>query len=309
MKTVLNFIVFLYLLFLFSCGNQKYSDTPTYGEATVSADESYQPLIEAERDAFEGIYTNAKIHIRIGPEGDVINDLLSDSARFVIMSRELNAEEKKYFESKQFHPVTTKIASDALALIVNRDNSLNNITYSHLQGVFSGKITNWQMLDSSSSSGKIKIVFDNKKSGNARFIMEKFLNGKPDFPEYCFAVNANPQVIDYVMNDKNTMGIIGVNWLSDKEDSTARSFLKKVKVLAVSSKENPNEYFQPYQAYISLMQYPLTRDVFIVNREGRTGLGTGFAAFIAGEKGQRIVLLAGLLPATMPVRIVNVKTE
>jgi len=45
----------------------------------------------------------------------------------------------------------------------------------------------------------------------------------------------------------------------------------------------------------------------VINREYFSGLGTGFAQFIAGEKGQRIFLKSGLVPAQMPIRLVEVK--
>ena len=69
---------------------------------------------------------------------------------------------------------------------------------------------------------------------------------------------------------------------------------------------NP-EYYKPYQAYIALKHYPLIRDVYSISREARAGLGTGFASFIASDKGQMIVRRAGMLPATIPVRIVDIK--
>src|SRR5262249_4798817 len=102
---------------------------------------------------------------------------------------------------------------------------------------------------------------------------------------------------------------MGVNWVSDKNDSTVNDFLEKVKVVSLApegSGVNP-EYYKPYQAYIALKHYPLIRDVFCVSRESRAGLGTGFASFIASDKGQMIVRRAGMLPATIPVRIVNTK--
>ncbi len=51
--------------------------------------------------------------------------------------------------------------------------------------------------------------------------------------------------------------------------------------------------------------YPLYREVYIISKEAYTGLGTGFTAFVASERGQRIVLKLGLVPATMPVRLVE----
>ena len=92
-------------------------------------------------------------------------------------------------------------------------------------------------------------------------------------------------------------------WVSDAEDSTANSFLKSVRVAGISLEEDP---YQPYQAYIAQKQYPLTREVVVISREARSGLGSGFLTFVASDKGQRVVLKAGLVPATMPVRIVEI---
>jgi phosphate transport system substrate-binding protein len=102
--------------------------------------------------------------------------------------------------------------------------------------------------------------------------------------------------------------VIGVNWISDRRDSTSIRFLKKVNVVGISRSDNPaseDDYIQPYQGYLAQGTYPLRREVFIVSREARAGLGTGFASFITGDKGQRIILKSGLVPASMPVRIVG----
>jgi phosphate transport system substrate-binding protein len=60
---------------------------------------------------------------------------------------------------------------------------------------------------------------------------------------------------------------------------------------------------------VALKQYPLRRQVIIISREARTGLGSGFATFVASDKGQRIILKAGMVPAKMPVRIVEVSNN
>ena len=149
-------------------------------------------------------------------------------------------------------------------------------------------------------------MFDQTGSANARFLKEKFLSDK-NFQPNCFALKSNKEVIDYVSKQKNAVGLIGVNWISDEDDTTAMSFLKQVKVVALSNDTaQDKEYYQPYQAYIALNQYALTRDVFLISRESHNGIGTGFASFVAGDQGQRLVRLKGLLPATMPVRIVRV---
>ena len=53
----------------------------------------------------------------------------------------------------------------------------------------------------------------------------------------------------------------------------------------------------------------MIRTWYIVSREARAGLGTGLASFLASERGQRIILKSGLVPATMPVRLVEIRSE
>lgn len=65
-------------------------------------------------------------------------------------------------------------------------------------------------------------------------------------------------------------------------------------------------HFKPYQAYLALKYYPLSRRITMLSREARSGLASGFMAFVASERGQRIVLKAGLVPTTMPLRIVEI---
>jgi phosphate transport system substrate-binding protein len=115
-------------------------------------------------------------------------------------------------------------------------------------------------------------------------------------------------VIQHVASRPNAIGLIGGTWISDSDDSTANAFLNTVRVAALSRKTG-GESFQPFQAYIAQNQYPLVREITIISREARTGLGSGLLAFIAGEKGQRIVLKSGLVPVTMPVRIVEINRQ
>ena len=60
-------------------------------------------------------------------------------------------------------------------------------------------------------------------------------------------------------------------------------------------------------ASIALNEYPLIRDVYAVLTDPRMGLASGFTSFLTSDRGQRIILKAGILPATQPVRIVDVK--
>ena len=302
----------IFLIFLLSsCGNGE--STPTQGKQKIYIDESYSQLFSAEVEAFEGIYKESNIVAIYKPEGEIINEFLADSCRIIILNRELMQQEKDFFASKKSFPTSTKVAVDALAFITHKDNPVSELTFFELKDIFTGKKSSWREFSSSIKEKSaldtgITIVFDNEKSCNVRMIKEKLLKDEV-MPKNIFAVKSNPEVVDYVSKNKNALGIIGVNWISDADDTLTRTFLSKVNVLSVASEENPGDFFQPYQASIYNMEYPFSRNVYIINREGRTGLGTGFEAFVAGEKGQLIILKAGMVPATQPIRMVKITNE
>jgi phosphate transport system substrate-binding protein len=293
-----------FFLLFFGCQSGKgHTDTPTSGSMNISADDSYMPLVAAEINVFQNIYAKTKIQARFVTEDSAFIDLLNDSVRLIVAGRKLTPKEVEYFHSKQIFPEQVKIATDALALIVNNDNDDTLLSLDRLKAIFAGKDTNWAMAGGKTISGKISVVFDHSNSSNARYMKENLMAGGK-FPDYCFALHGNPEVVDYVSKNKNALGIIGVNWISDDNDSTVIGFLKKVKVVAVSD-SNGSGFYQPYPYYIKEGKYSLCRDVYIISCEPYSGLGSGFLAFVASDKGQRIALRAGILPATVPTHIIN----
>jgi len=252
------------------------------------------------------LYVNARIAARYKPETDVLDDFMNDSVHTIVLTRELTKQEKDYLLSHKFVARTTKVAQDALALIVNPDNNDTLLLESQFADLLRGKLSTWKQIDPTSSENTINVVFDNNKSGNVRYFREKFsLSGK--FPANCFAVNSNEEVISYVKKNKSALGIISVNWISNTQDSISERFLKSVRVVEVGT--NRTNYCKPYQGYIAEGSYPFCRDVYMIGRETFSGLGSGFISFVAGDKGQRIVLKSGLVPATMPIRLIEINKD
>lgn len=279
-------------------------DTPTTGRIKVSVDETFYPVMDGVLDTFHALYPYAEVTPSYTSETQCIRDLLEDSARLIVITRTLTPEEMKTFESKKLVPRVTKIAYDALAFIIHPENKDSILNIEHLEEIFSGKRKFWSD-NKSEPANEIRVVFDNKNSGTARYIKEHLLAGKA-FSTNTYALDSNEQVIDYVSKNKNAIGVIGVNWISDRDDPVAQKFLSQIKVVSVVAPEGSPGFgsaYRPFQAWIATKYYPFTREVYIVSREARSGLGTGFSAFVAGEKGQRIILKSGLMPATVPVRM------
>jgi phosphate transport system substrate-binding protein len=296
---------------LVSCGGgpKTPEETPTQGDIRIIADESFQPLVDAEVYTFTHIYVNAHVKASYKPEFDVINDFMHDSVQVIVTSKRLTDDQIQYLRDTAIIARTITFAYDALALVTNRKNIDSLLTYKNIRDIFVGSITDWKDIDKKSRLGKINVVFDNTKSGNIRYFKELF-EIKNNLQENFYALNSNSEVIDYVSRNPNAIGVVSVKWISDKNDATSMSFLKKVIVVGVTQQySTDNSYYRPYQGFIYDKSYPFVREIFLISRETFKGLGSGFIQWSTAEQGQRIVLKSGLVPATMPIRLVQIKHQ
>ncbi len=284
--------------------NQKPLDSPTSGTIEIAVDEALKPLIEAEVNAFEATYPKAKINVKYVSESEAVHLMLTDSARLAIVTRQLNAEETKILTDLTLKPLYSSVAKEAITLVTNKSNPDSLFQWNDLQSILKGETSTWSKLKVNGKNAPVEIVFDSPNSGIVKFLKDSILQ-ITQLPPNCFAVNSSEAVIDYVSEKENAIGLIGASWISDSNDSTANVFLKAVRVAGISNGKDA-EFYQPYQAYIAKGSYKLTRNITIISREPRSGLGSGFMSYVASPKGQRVVLKAGLVPVTMPIRIVEV---
>ncbi|MBP6586872.1 MAG: substrate-binding domain-containing protein, partial [Flavobacterium sp.] len=156
-------------------------------------------------------------------------------------------------------------------------------------------------------SSKIKgLVFDNPNSSTVRYM--KSLSGIESIPEKgVYSFKTNEEVIKFVAQNEGMVGVLGLNWLTQPMPDM-QQFVDQVNVLSVKGLAG-QKYYEPSQNNIAEGKYPLARDLYIINGQGYSGLGMGFASFVAGDIGQRIVLKSGLLPAKVPGRKINIRNE
>jgi len=293
-----------------ACSNRtgnKITETPTSGSIHILADTSFQPIVDAEISTFTGLYKYAHITPTYVTENDLISAFLDDSVKVVVTAWEPSAKQKELLLNTQIVVRTTTIAYDAIALVLNKENKDSLLTYENVNDLFTGKLTDWKSINPASDCGKMSTVFDNEKSTNIRYFKEEFkLEGQ--LPSSFYAVKSNEDVIDYVSKNKGAIGLVSVNWICDKEDSTMRAFSNKIKIAAISQHFlDKGSYFLPVQGSIYDKSYPFTRKINLVSRESFEGLGSGFVSWCSSEQGQRIILKSGLVPATMPIRLIQFK--
>jgi phosphate transport system substrate-binding protein len=296
------------IMIIAACGNyDRTKESISAGNLKLGVDVSYQLMMESQIEVFEEFYSNAHVKAQYLPETEVINLLLKDSIQAAVINRRLTDEELKMFEAKKRFPEMVRIAVDGVAFIIHPSNKDTVLTTDQVKAIMSGEVKNWSALKGKNSP--INVVLDNKASCNARFIREEFLRNAP-IPENFFATESNEEVIEYVAKHPEAIGVISVSWISDRDDSTSLSFLKKINVVGVinSNNEKQAEYARkPYQAYIYDQSYPYRRDVYAIRTGLKETLGTGFVSHLAGEKGQLIIHKMGMVAAKAPVRTIKIK--
>jgi len=297
----------LFLVFLSACNSkvEESLDSPTSGTISVSVDETIAPVMRSEIDTFSKLYVDTKINASFIPQNEAFINLLNNKSRVIFAARPLNNDELKFYKKLEIVPHVEKICYDAVVLITNKANLDTNFTIEQVKSILNTSVNNWNELNNKNYSSPINVVFDNANSSTFSYLSNRL---GITISKNLFALKDNKKVIEYVKNNKNAIGIIGLNWISDYDDQNTVNFIKDINIIGIKSdlpNTDPHMYYKPYQAYIALKQYPLFREIYAITSEARTGLGTGLMSFIAGEKGQRIFLKAGLVPATMPIRLIE----
>lgn len=285
---------------LFGCGNNenvKYpSDKITSGTIHISVDESFKPIIDSQIRVFESSFENAHIIPHYKPEADCLRDLKYDSIRMIIITRSLKPNEEKIMkDTLGFNAVQGKMAYDAIAVLVNNQAKDSIFDMTEIRSLVKGI-----------SGLKYKVVMDGlSATSTVRYAMDSLSKGQP-FGANVMAAKSSLGVINYIANNTDAVGFVGVSWIGNPEDSTQTSFLKKVKIASLECTScNPTAYVKPYQANIAMKRYPLVRGLHYILKENYEGLGSGFVNFLIYERGQLVFRRAYLWPAQMSFDVRN----
>jgi phosphate transport system substrate-binding protein len=275
--------------------NNSSKDTPTMGTINISVDESFRPVIDSEIKVFESSFPNAHIIVHYKPEAACLRDLAQDSAtRMIIVTRGLTPEEEKFYkDSMNFEPPFDELAIDAIAVIVNKESNDTIFSMADIRSILNG-----------TSKKDLQPVMDGASAtSTVRYLLDSVVRGKM-FGSNVTAAKSSEDVINYVTNNKNAVGFIGVSWIGDKGDSQQIKFLQKINVAAVQCVSCLGEtYVRPNLANIELGRYPMTRGLYYILKENYSGIGNNFVNFLQYERGQLIFQKAYLLPAKMNLEV------
>ncbi|MBE9600413.1 substrate-binding domain-containing protein [Pedobacter sp. MC2016-24] len=272
-------------------------ETRTSGTVTMLVDESFSEVLADQIEVFQSDYPDTKFTVTEGNEQKIIPTFLNDSVRVIVLSRMLTPAEDKLYRSRSIVPKTSRFAIDGIALITNKSNLDTNINVNEVVDILKG-----------TSAGTKQLVFDNAYSSTLRYFKE--LAQIKDLPaKGVYTLKTNNDVIKYIAENKGFIGVVGVNWLIDNQKEMA-PYIEQVKMMGVKNvkgKKGDDKFYKPEQVNLINGIYPFLRNIYIINAEGRDGLGTGFANWLVSPRGQLIVLKSGLGPHKISSRDFNFK--
>jgi phosphate transport system substrate-binding protein len=272
------------------------------GNLNSIGSDSLNNLMTLWAEGFRAVYPNVNIQIEGKGSSTAPPALIEGTAQLGPMSREMKAAETDAFEKKHGHkPTEVKVAIDALAVFVHKDNPLKGLAMDQIDSIFSsthkrgGKpINTWGELGLTGAwaTRPISLYGRNSASGTYGFFKEHALkNG-----DYRATVKEQPgssSVVQGVANDLNGIGYSGIGYKTSG-----------VKALALA--ETTGKALQEASLQNALSgAYPLARFLYIyVNKKPNEPIDKlvyEFVKFVNSKEGQEIVVKDGYYP--MPAAV------
>lgn len=263
------------------------------GTITIATDENLKNIAEQLSQIYEHENPAAHIIFNYQPQDKIINDFVNGKITSMLISRNLTKNEKEISTNNQHTKTLENVFGfNAVATISNQNF---NDSILHIN-----KLTNYLQANST-----VKLVFDNKQSGIARYIM-KLANIEPALFKNALVVNNSNEVVEYVKRNQSSIGFIPFNLISNRDEEETNKLTQTIKILDI--KQNDTIY-EVSQASIYSFSYPLQQSINIVLGRNPELVGTGFTNFLTKERSAKILLRAGLVPAFMPKRNFEIRNE
>jgi phosphate transport system substrate-binding protein len=289
------FLAFIIAVSIQACSpyfkNDRHDNSPTSGELVVYCEPGLYELTYYMAYTFMAQYPAAHVTVVASSAENALQALKTNACELIIINRTLNPSEMQSFAKQQERPKLTSIAHNAVACVASKQHPDTSISMQELQTILQPLGNSKQTLirvntDQTVWYSVCKTLFKTQ--------IPKSLIGitKTDFKTLYEALITNP----------NAIGIIDFAQCADRDDTLMKSLKAHLKILAL-------EGVYPSASNLKTKTYPLPLVVYTVRTTGDFTLAKGFEAFVAGPKGQWMVLKRGLLPARQQERNVQVHLE
>ncbi|ABL99283.1 PstS family phosphate ABC transporter substrate-binding protein [Shewanella amazonensis] len=247
-------------------------------------------------EEFKTIYPNVNIQIQAAGSSTAPPALTEGTSQFGPMSRKMKPNEVEAFEKHYgYKPTEIRVAIDALAVFVHKDNPIKGLTIEQLDGIFSSThkcggndVARWGDLglDSSWAAKDIQLYGRNSVSGTYGYFKEKGLC-KGDFKANVNEQPGSASVVQSVSQSLNAIGYSGIGY-------------KTAGVKAVALAKKGNEFIDASIENAANGTYPLSRYLYVyVNKHPNKDLAPmerEFIRYVLSKQGQMVVEKDGYIP-------------
>lgn len=291
-KTSKAGLVFFLSIFLFSC-NKKEEISHQRGEMTIWVDPTNKNLITALTEIYQMKYPEVQFNFIYEAENVILQNLLNLNAEAAFINKPLNEQQTKFIEQEStVTPRSTLLAYDAVVFITSKENTQ--------------EFVDMEDLKENILNPKSKFVFDNPNSGNFNTLIDILELDVPKGQSVA-SLESTDSLINFISQSRNSIGIIGLNVISEKENPKVKEILSKIKVLPIKNKQN--KIFEPTLENVLEFKYPFFKGVYFIVREPGFGIGSGFTRFAGSQQGQLIVAREGLQPNFLYDRVVQIRDK
>lgn len=304
-KHLIRHVTIVILLLTTSGCPGRQEPTTTRGTIAIECDEAIFPVMKKQAEDFERSYRDARIIIRPVGARTAMVDFINDSIQVIATARPFNSEELEAITASKIQYHEYLVAFDAVAVILNKENPIKRLRISQLDSILTGTLPRWP--SRTGRGNNIEVVLCGLNSSTNEIVSSTILGNKL-FAPWASYFDSSSQVVQYVRNSPNAIGIVGLSWLQGVEQA-----------VTVASLGNPNsapdttqpvgQFYSPAQANVYRRYYPITTRLYMYNREILRTVGLGFIAYVISAPGQKVFQENGLVPATMPVRLVETTSK
>ena len=266
-------IIVLFALVAFSQANAQ--------KLKIKGSDTVLPLTQIEAEEYMKKNAGASIMVTGGGSGVGIAALMNGTTDIAQSSRKLKLDEKLKLQDAGKAFKETIIAYDALAVIVSPSNKVSQLTREQLEGIFTGKITNWKQV----GGNDLKMVVYSREtsSGTYEFFKEHVLKGK-NFAPSALLMPATGAIVQSISQTKGAIGYVGLAYIE-----------KDVKPLKVSF-DKGKTFVSPSVETAKNKTYPITRPLYYYYLNSVEKTVSPYVNYILSATGQQLVLKSGYVP-------------
>lgn len=279
------FRLFFILLFLLTttktgyCANGK--------PLQIKGSDTMVNLAQSWAEAFMESDPEANIAVTGGGSGTGIAAILSGTCDIAQSSRDLTSEEKAKAENTGAPIQETVVAYDGIAVVVNTNNPVSQLTLPQLADIFSGKIQNWKEVGGKDSS--FLVLSRERNSGTHVFFLEHVVRrdnakGPEEFSTSALMMPSSQAIAEEVQTSEESIGYVGLGYVTENQ-----------KVLAIA-KDEQGPWIKPTIETVLNGQYPIARPLLFLTRGEAKGTLKEFIDFVTGPEGQEIVHALDFVP-------------